>query len=345
MKKFIIVVAGATGLVGRTMLRVLEERAFPVAELIPVASERSAGREIPFLDRKVTVRAMSEEVFKGADIVLGATSASNAAQWVPVARKHAGVVIDNSSYYRLHDDIPLVVPEVNPDDVRGYGVNLIANPNCSTIQMVVALKPIHDIYTIRRIVVSTYQAVSGAGQKGVDQFLAEQGGDYSARAFPFPVTKNPLPHIADFAENGLTKEENKMIAETRKIMHDDRLRLAPTCVRVPVMNCHSESVNLELEREFTVEDIRALLAQSPGIVVKDNPGALEYPLVTDADDRDEVFVGRIRRDDSVPNGLAMWVVADNLRKGAATNAVQIAEIWAGIERVANPLRTAAAGGI
>jgi aspartate-semialdehyde dehydrogenase len=329
MSIYKVAIAGVTGLVGQTMLRVLEERAFPVRELVPIASERSVGKELSFNDEVYKVHAISEDSFRDVDIALFALDSSEAAHWIPFAQKHCQIVIDNSSHFRLDEAVPLVVPEVNPADVFQYKTNLVANPNCSTIQLVAALQPLHQRFVIKRIVVSTYQAVSGAGQRGVDQMQRERKGDYSdTSAFPYAITKSILPQVAGFSPNGYTTEENKMMAETRKIMHDDSIRIAATCARVPILNCHAESVNVEFGKPFELSEIRELLSSSPGLILKDDPDLLAYPIVEDADGKDEVFVGRLRRDESVESGLALWIVADNLRKGAATNAIQIAEYWA-----------------
>jgi aspartate-semialdehyde dehydrogenase len=328
MKSYSICILGATGVVGRKVIQVLEERNFPVSTLRLAASPHSMGMTIPFRDREVAVEEASDSFFNGCDIAFFTVNNAVSRTWMPIAAAKSGCVIDNSSAFRLADDVPLVVPEVNPGDIFSYRTNIIANPNCSTIQLVVALKPLHDAYGIRRIIVSTYQAVSGAGSKGLLQLDAELAGKQSAApAFPHPILNNVLPHIAAFEENGWTKEENKMMAETRKILHAPEIFVVPTCVRVPVMNCHSEAVSVEFERPYEMDAVRAILSAAPGIVMQDAPFDAVYPLARNADERDEVFVGRLRRDESVPNGLLLWVVADNLRKGAASNAVQIAETW------------------
>lgn len=328
MKLYDVAVVGATGMVGRKFLEVLEERKFPVERLIPVASHRSAGTELIFKDHPLRVVALDESVFVHAEIAFFSAGADVSAKWAPIAAEHCDLVVDNSSAWRMDRDIPLVVPEVNPRAIFLSHSRIVANPNCSTIQMVVALKPLHDAYRIRRIVVSTYQAVSGAGHRGVAQLHHEGRNEPVERpAFSRRIQSNAIPHIAMFYSDGYTKEEYKMIDETRKILGDPTIKIAPTCVRVPVANCHSESVNVEFERPFDLRTVRTMLKSTPGVVVVDNPEENLYPDAQLANDRDEVFVGRIRRDESVSNGLALWIVADNLRKGAATNAIQIVEAW------------------
>lgn len=325
MKAYDVAVVGATGLVGRKMTQVLEEHKFPVKTLTPLASKRSVGKEITFRGEKIKVKELTPGSFKGIEIALFSAGATVSKEFAPIAAKAGTVVIDNSSAWRMDPEIPLVVPEVNRDDIfKHHGI--IANPNCSTIQMVVALKPLHDKYRIRRVVVSTYQSVTGAGQKGVDQLDEELGKKKGeTHKFPHKIAFNCLPHIDVFREDGYTKEEFKMIFETTKIMGDDSIKVSPTCVRVPVFGGHSESVNLEFEKPYELKDVLALLRKSPGIIVEDDPSKNVYPMPINAYDKDEVFVGRIRRDDSAPNALNMWIVSDNIRKGAATNAVQIAE--------------------
>ncbi len=328
MAGYTVAVVGATGLVGRAMLQVLEERNFPVGELRPVATARSAGTEVSFRGAMHRVVEVSEEAFVGVDVALFSAGGDTAKQWAPAAVAAGAVVIDNSSAFRMHPDVPLIVPEVNPAALQGAAPRIIANPNCSTIQMVVALEPLRARYGIRRIVVCTYQAVSGAGKKGVDQLRTElEGKNAVVRAFAHPIAGNALPHIAAFDPDGFTTEERKMIEETRKIFGDPEIRVSPTCVRIPVGTSHSEAVHVELAAAYELEDVRAMLESAPGVIVIDDPESTAYPLATNATGRDEVFVGRLRRDPSVDNGLIMWVVADNLRKGAATNAVQIAELW------------------
>ncbi len=325
MKAYDVAVVGATGLVGRKMTQVLEERNFPVKTLTPLASKRSVGKEITFKGEKIEVKELTPDSFKGIEIALFSAGATVSKEFAPIAAKAGTVVIDNSSAWRMDPEIPLVVPEVNRQDIfKHHGI--IANPNCSTIQMVVVLKPLHDKYRIKRVVVSTYQSVTGAGQKGVDQLdeeLGKKAGD--THKFPHKIAFNCLPHIDVFREDGYTKEEFKMIFETTKIMGDNSIKVSPTCVRVPVFGGHSESVNLQFEKPYELKDVFAILRKAPGIIVEDDPANNVYPMPLNAYDKDETFVGRIRRDDTVPNGLNMWIVSDNIRKGAATNAVQIAE--------------------
>jgi aspartate-semialdehyde dehydrogenase len=325
MNQKTVAVVGATGLVGRTMIKVLEERHFPVKRLVPLASKRSAGSTITFNGSVVRVEELKQDSFVGIDIALFSAGASVSKEFAPAAAKAGAVVIDNSSAFRMDPGVPLVVPEVNPEQAfRHHGI--IANPNCSTIQMVVVLKPLHDAFTIKRVVVSTYQSVTGAGKKGVNQLEDEIAGrPLRERKFPHPIAYNILPHIDVFADDGYTKEELKMINETAKIMGAD-IKVSPTTVRVPVMGGHSESVNIEFVKPCTPEEIRSLLQSSPGIVVQDDVHANVYPMPLSSFDRDEVFVGRIRKDRSVEHGVNLWIVADNVRKGAATNAVQIAEL-------------------
>ncbi|MDG3004313.1 aspartate-semialdehyde dehydrogenase [Paludisphaera mucosa] len=325
-----VAVVGASGAVGERMIRLLEERAFPVASIRFLASERSAGKTVTFRGETHTVRPIARDEFRGVDIVLSSTPAGVSREWSPIAAAAGAVVVDNSSAFRMDPDVPLVVPEVNPQDVaRNKGI--IANPNCSTIQMVVALKPLHDAFRIRRVVVSTYQSASGAGQQGIDEFEAQtrawgRGEAMPAPAkFAHPIFNNCLPQIDVFLPNGYTKEEMKMVLETRKIMGDESIDVCPTCVRVPVAYSHSESILVETERPITAAEAIALWNTAPGLTVVDDPGAQQYPLAASAEGRDDVFVGRIRNDLTNPNALLFWCVSDNLRKGAATNAVQIAE--------------------
>ena len=320
-----VAIAGATGAVGREMLRILEERKFPAEEVVLLASERSVGRKIPFRDSELTVSRLTEDAFVGVDLALFSCGASRSLEFAPAAVKAGAVVVDNSSAFRMDEGVPLVVPEVNVDELDSHG-GVIANPNCSTIQLVVALKPLHDAARIKRIVVSTYQAVSGAGQAAIDEMQAQIKGDTAApKKMPHEIAFNCLPHIDVFLEGGHTKEEKKMVDETRKIMSAPHLAVSATCVRVPVFNAHSESVNVEFEESVSPEEARALLARAPGVEVVDDVESFAYPMPKDADGEDPVYVGRIRRDDSQENTLNLWVVADNLRKGAALNAVQIAE--------------------
>ena len=320
-----VAIAGATGAVGRKMLRILEERKFPAEEVVLLASERSVGRKIPFRDSELTVSRLTEDAFDGVDLALFSCGASRSLEFAPAAVKAGAVVVDNSSAFRMDEGVPLVVPEVNVDALDSHG-GVIANPNCSTIQLVVALKPLHDAARIKRIVVSTYQAVSGAGQAAIDEMQAQIKGDIAApKKMPHEIAFNCLPHIDVFLEGGHTKEEKKMVDETRKIMGAPHLAVSATCVRVPVFNAHSESVNVEFEESVSPEEARALLERAPGVEVVDDVESFAYPMPKDADGEDPVYVGRIRRDDSLENTLNLWVVADNLRKGAALNAVQIAE--------------------
>jgi aspartate-semialdehyde dehydrogenase len=319
-----VAVVGATGLVGTKMLQVLEERNFPVTKLMPVASERSVGKTIKYNGKRYKIISMEDAVGKKPDVAIFSAGGSVSKEWAPRFAEKGTIVIDNSSAWRMDPDKKLVVPEVNAS-VLTKKDKIIANPNCSTIQMVVALKPLHDKYKIKRIVVSTYQSVTGTGVKAVTQLMNERKGKSGDRAYPYQIDLNLLPHIDVFTENGYTKEEIKMIKETQKIMGDESIRVTSTTVRVPVMGGHSESVNVEFERDFDLDEVRDLLSKAPGVVVQDDPASLLYPMPLVAHDRDEVFVGRLRRDESQPNTLNMWVVSDNLRKGAATNAVQIAE--------------------
>ena len=320
-----IAVVGATGLVGTVMLKVLEERNFPLTELIPVASEKSVGKLITFKGKQYPIVSMDTAIGMRPDIALFSAGGSTSLEHAPRFKEAGTTVIDNSSAWRMDPAIRLVVPEVNAN-VLSIDDKIIANPNCSTIQMVVALKPLHDKYKIKRVVVSTYQSVTGTGVKAVDQMMNERKGIHDGpMAYAYPIDLNVIPQIDVFTENGYTKEEMKMINETRKIMGDDSIRLTATTVRIPVMGGHSESVNIEFENEFDLAEVVALLEQTEGIIVVDDIANLKYPMPKDAHEKDEVFVGRIRRDESMPNTLNMWIVADNLRKGAATNAVQIAE--------------------
>lgn len=327
MKQYKIAVVGATGMVGRMFLRVLEERKLPVSEYFLFASERSAGTEIPFMGKTHIVRELTADAFKGlgVDIALFSAGAGTSKTFAPIVAESGAVVIDNSSCWRMDPEIPLVVPEVNPGDIPQYkNHGIIANPNCSTIQAVVALKPLAVKYGIKRVIYSTYQAVSGAGMKGYTDLENGLKG-VAPQKFPHPIAGNCLPHIDVFLENGYTKEEQKMVDETRKILGLPSLRITATTVRVPVFHGHSESINVELEKPFEISDIRALWEASEGIVVQDDPANNLYPMAITAADTDPVYVGRLRRDFSVENGINFWCVADNIRKGAATNAVQIAQ--------------------
>ena len=330
--KYNVAVVGATGVVGQEMIRILEERNFPVDKIKLLASERSVGQFLEYKGKAEKVHLLSEETFEGIDIGLFSPGASVSAVYAPKAGKAGCVVIDNTSQFRMDPDVPLVVPEVNPKAIAEYKKrNIIANPNCSTIQMVVALKPIHDAVKIKRIVVSTYQAVSGAGKEAMDelsdQVLAIYGHkEIEKKVFPYQIAFNCVPQIDVFLDNGYTKEEMKMVHETKKIMVDDSIKVTATAVRVPVFNSHSESVNIETEKKITVKQVKELLSKAPGVKVVDDAKNKLYPMPVDASEQDEVFVGRIREDESIPNGINMWIVSDNLRKGAALNAVQIAEI-------------------
>lgn len=317
-----VAIVGATGNVGIKFLEILEERKFPVKELYLFASKRSAGKTLKFKGEDVLVEELCEANIenKKIDFALFSAGGSVSLEFAPIFAKHGAVVIDNSSAWRMDKEVPLVVPEVNPEDVKWHK-GIIANPNCSTIQAMVALKPLYDKYGIKRIVYSTYQAVSGAGIQGI---LDLQEG--TTKKFPYPILGNVIPHIDVFLDNGYTKEEIKMIEETKKILHDDTLRITATTVRVPVLNAHSESINVELNSEFELENIIDLFNNSKGIIVHDDVENLKYPTPLELSGKDEVFVGRIRRDFSLDNGLNLWVVADNIRKGAALNAIQIAEI-------------------
>ena len=320
-----VAVVGATGLVGSVMLKVLAERNFPVTELIPVASAKSAGKEIEFKGKKYKVVTADEAIALKPDVALFSAGGSTSLEQAPRFAEAGVTVIDNSSAWRMDPTKKLVVPEVNAG-VLGASDKIIANPNCSTIQMVVVLKPLHEKYKIKRVVVSTYQSVTGTGVKAVDQLMNERKGVLDGpMAYAYPIDLNVIPQIDVFQDNGYTKEEMKMILETKKIMGDDNIRVTATTVRIPVMGGHSESVNIEFENDFDLQEVRNLLAQEEGIIVVDDPANAKYPMPKDAHEKDEVFVGRIRRDESLPNTLNLWIVADNLRKGAATNAVQIAE--------------------
>ena len=319
-----VAVVGATGLVGSVMLKVLAERNFPVSELIPVASAKSAGKQIEFKGKKFTVVTMDEAIALKPDVAIfsagGETSLADAPRFAAIGT----TVIDNSSAWRMDPTKKLVVPEVNAS-VLTKDDKIIANPNCSTIQMVVVLKPLHDKYKIKRVVVSTYQSVTGTGVKAVEQLMNERAGIEGPMAYAYPIDLNVIPQIDVFTANGYTKEEMKMILETNKIMGDDSIRVTATTVRIPVMGGHSESVNIEFENDFDLTELRGLLENQDGVVVVDDPANNKYPMPRDAHEKDEVFVGRIRRDESLANTVNLWIVADNLRKGAATNAVQIAE--------------------
>jgi aspartate-semialdehyde dehydrogenase len=319
-----VAVVGATGLVGTKMLQVLAERNFPVTELIPVASEKSVGKEIIFKGKPYKVVRMTEAIAAKPDVALFSAGGGTSLEWAPKFAEAGITVIDNSSAWRMDPTKPLVVPEINAD-ILTVNDKIIANPNCSTIQMVVALNPLHKKYGIKRIVVSTYQSVTGTGVKAVTQLLNERNGVTSEMAYKYPIDLNVIPQIDVFLDNGYTKEEMKMVKETGKIMRDDSIRVTATTVRIPVMGGHSEAVNVEFGKDYDLDEVKSLLASSPGIVVVDDIANQQYPMPMNAHEKDEVFIGRLRRDESQPNTLNLWVVSDNLRKGAATNAVQIAE--------------------
>lgn len=327
--RYVVAVVGATGAVGNEMIKTLDQRNFPVETLRLFASERSEGKTLEFNDKKISVEAIKDTSFKGIDIALFSAGAERSKTWAPVAAKSGCVVVDNSSQWRMDPEVPLVVPEVNPHDLKKHK-GIIANPNCSTIQMVVVLKPIHDAAKIKRVVVTTFQAVSGTGQKAINELMQQTTDllnfkEVQCNVYPYQIAFNVLPHIDAFLENGYTKEEMKMVNETRKIMGDNSIRLTATTVRVPVFRSHSESLNIETEKKLNPDDVRAILSQAPGIIVYDAPGKNIYPVPLHVAGKDETYVGRIREDESIENGINMWIVADNLRKGAALNAVQIAE--------------------
>ena len=320
-----VAVVGATGLVGGEILKVLAERNFPVTEIIPVASERSIGKKISFKDKEFTVVGYDEAISLKPDVAIFSAGGSTSLAIAPKFAEAGITVIDNSSAWRMDPSKKLIVPEVNAHELTAED-KIIANPNCSTIQMVVVMKPLHDKYKIKRVVVSTYQSVTGTGKAAVDQLFAERAGDESVeKVYPYKIDLNVLPHIDVFQDNGYTKEEMKMIKETNKIMSDDSIKVTATTVRIPTIGGHSESVNIEFENDFDLATVRELLAATEGVIVQDDPANLVYPMPINAHGKDEIFVGRIRRDESQENTLNLWVVADNLRKGAATNAVQIAE--------------------
>jgi aspartate-semialdehyde dehydrogenase len=323
-RKMKVAVVGATGLVGGKMLEVLAERNFPVTELIPVASERSVGKQVMFKGKGYTVVSMQDAIDAKPAIALFSAGGTTSLEWAPKFAAAGIKVIDNSSAWRMDANTPLVVPEVNAHVLNGKS-NIIANPNCSTIQMVVALQPLHKKYRIRRVVVSTYQSVTGTGKKAVDQLFNERAGREGEMAYKYQIDLNAIPQIDVFLENGYTKEEMKMVNETKKIMGDDSIKVTATTVRIPVMGGHSESVNIEFENDFEISELKNVLKNSPGIIVQDDVAQQLYPMPLTAHEKDEVFVGRIRRDETQPNTVNMWIVSDNLRKGAATNAVQIAE--------------------
>lgn len=325
MRKYNVAVVGATGVVGRKMMQVLEERSIPIDNFYPMASARSAGSEVTFNGKQYIVEELTEKSFdKPIDFALFSAGGSTSLKYSPIAAEHGVVVIDNSSAFRMYEDVPLVVPEVNPQDAFKHK-NIIANPNCSTIQAVVALKPIYDKYGIERIVYSTYQAVSGSGVKGIADLQAGIKGEEN-KFYPVPIAYNCIPHIDDFTESGYTKEELKMVNETRKILGDNSLRITATTVRVPVFFCHAESINIETKQPIDIKDVFEMYEKCSTVTLLDNIEEKIYPTQLQCADTDGVYVGRIRKDFSIDNGLNIWVVADNLRKGAATNAVQIAQL-------------------
>jgi aspartate-semialdehyde dehydrogenase len=328
-EKYIVAVVGATGAVGNEMIATLEQRQFPVESLRLFASERSVGKSLCFRDMDLPVEVLDKNSFTGIDIALFSAGGERSKIWAPVAAASGCIVIDNSSQWRMDPDVPLVVPEVNGHDLTWHK-GIIANPNCSTIQMVVVLKPIHDVAQIKRVVVTTFQSVSGTGKKAMDELMQQTADVLNFRpviknVYPHQIAFNCLPHIDSFLENGYTKEEMKMVNETKKILGDDSVAVTATTVRVPVCRCHSESLNIETVKNITANEVRAVLSTAPGIIVYDAPEKNIYPLAIDVADKDETYIGRVREDDSVENGINMWIVSDNLRKGAALNAVQIAE--------------------
>lgn len=317
-------VVGATGMVGEKMLQVLEERNFPVTELIPVASEKSVGKEIEFKGQKYTVKSLETAVEENCDVALFSAGGSISLDWAPKFAAKGTVVVDNSSAWRMNEGIKLIVPEINADILTKED-KIIANPNCSTIQLVMVLNPLHQKYGIKRVVVSTYQSVTGTGKAAVDQLDGEVRGENPAKVYPYEIFKNALPHCDVFEENGYTKEEMKLTRETQKILDDKSIAVTATAVRVPVQGGHSEAVNIEFEKDFDESEVRKILNESPGVTLQDNTDSNIYPMPKYAEGKNDVFVGRIRRDYSQPNSLNLWIVSDNLRKGAATNTVQIAE--------------------
>jgi len=325
-----IAVVGATGAVGSVMLKLLEERDFPVASLRALASERSAGQTVSFRDDDIEVEELTPDSFEGIQVALFSAGGARSKEFAPHAVAAGAIVIDNSSAFRQEPNVPLVVPEVNPEDVKWHE-GIIANPNCSTIQMVVALKPIYDAVGIERIVVTTFQSVSGTGNKAIEELFNQsqaviESGEVEVNVYPHQIAFNVIPHIEHFHDNGYTNEEVKMVNETRKIFGDPQIGVSPTCVRVPVYNAHSEAVNIRTTRPISVDEVQRLMLSAPGVTLVDDPAASDYPMPLEAEGRDDVFVGRIREDDSAENSLNLWVVSDNLRKGAATNAIQIAEL-------------------
>ncbi len=327
-----VAVVGATGAVGRIILQLLQDRKFPAKSFRFLASARSAGQKVEFNGTQITVEELTHDCFKGIDLLIASTPDETAAEFLPSALKAGCKVIDESGFWRMNPDVALVVPEINPEAALN-AKGIIASPNCSTTQMVVALKPLHDAAKVKRVIVSTYQATSGAGLQGTADLLdgsraALDGSDYQYKVFKHPIAFNAIPQIGGFKDNGYTSEELKMVYETRKILGDDSIQVCPTCIRIPVSNCHSESINVETERPLSVEEARRLFAAFPGITVVDDPTTGQYPMPSTSDGKDDVFVGRIRKDLSNDHAITFWCVSDNLRKGAATNAVQIAELLA-----------------
>jgi len=322
-----VAVVGATGMVGRTMIKVLEERNFPLSQLLPAASEKSVGKEVIFKGKPIKVISVIEAVESKPEFAIFSAGASTSGEWAPVFAKNGTVVIDNSSFWRMHKSVPLIVPEINSHVIK-KGDRIIANPNCSTIQMVMALAPLHRKYKINRLVVATYQSVTGTGVKAVTQMENERAGIKGDMAYVYQIDKNCFPHGGTFQSDGYTTEEQKLLDETRKILEDQTIQVTATVVRIPVVGGHSEAVNVEFEKDFEIADVIQLLSEFPGVVVYDNPAENKYPMPILAHNKDEVFVGRIRRDFSKEKCLNLWIVSDNIRKGAATNAVQIAEYMA-----------------
>jgi aspartate-semialdehyde dehydrogenase len=327
--KYIVAVVGATGVVGKEMISVLEERTFPVQKLRLFASERSEGKTLDFLGKPVNVEILTDKVFDGIDIALFSAGGDRSREFAPIAAREGCIVVDNSSAWRMDAEVPLIVPEVNPDDIDWHK-GIIANPNCSTIQMVVVLKPLHDAGKIKRIVVTTFQSVSGTGKNAIEELMNQTKElmsfqNITPSVYPHQIAFNCLPHIDVFMDNGYTKEEIKMVNETQKILGDKSVKVTATTVRVPVFRAHSESINIETEKKLSANEVRALLSASPGVIVYDAPDKNIYPLPIDVSGKDEVYVGRVREDTTIENGINLWIAADNLRKGAALNAVQIAE--------------------
>ncbi len=327
--KYVVAVAGATGVVGREMVEILETRNFPVSELVLLASERSEGERLGFHDKNVVVKRLTKESLRGVDIAIFSAGSERSLEFAPAAVNAGAAVIDNSGAFSMDPKVPLVVPEVNPHAIAKHN-GIIANPNCSTIGLAVALKPIHDKAKIKRIIVTTFQSVSGTGKKAVDELAGQTVAllnfkEIETKVYPHQIAFNCLPHIDSFLENGYTREEMKIVNETKKILEDDSMRVTATAVRVPVFRCHAEAVNIETDKKISPNEARAVLSISPGVIVYDDPSRNIYPLQLDVAGKDETYVGRIREDETIPNGINFWIVSDNLRKGAALNAVQIAE--------------------